>query len=129
MLLIMLFPDPEDFVVARVLASLASLVELGLLAKGRMLETFSHIYGFLCHPSSWIRQTCAVLIEKISFKLRTTDTWCIMYPYIRPLLDADLPSLNMLEILDVVQQPVGLFRARATRYQHRLTSLSALAVP
>lgn len=48
--------DPEDFVVARVLESLASLTEIRLFDKARMLELFSNCYGFLCHPSIWVVQ-------------------------------------------------------------------------
>lgn len=48
--------DPEDYVVSRVLISLSSLIALGLFEKARILELFSRTYGFLCHPSVWIRQ-------------------------------------------------------------------------
>jgi phosphoinositide-3-kinase regulatory subunit 4 len=50
------FTDPEDYVVARVLDSLASLSEIRLFAKARMLELFSNCYGFLTHPNVWVRQ-------------------------------------------------------------------------
>lgn len=50
------FVDPEDYVVSRVLISLSSLIELGLFEKARILELFSHTYGFLCHPNAWVRQ-------------------------------------------------------------------------
>lgn len=49
-------PDVEESVVARVLAALTSLCELGLFQKMRIWELMSANLGFLYHPNSWIRQ-------------------------------------------------------------------------
>lgn len=48
--------DVEESVVARVLAALTSLCELGLFQKMRIWELMSANLGFLYHPNSWIRQ-------------------------------------------------------------------------
>ena len=48
--------DVEECVVARVLAALTSLCELGLFQKMRIWELMSANLGFLYHPNSWIRQ-------------------------------------------------------------------------
>lgn len=48
--------DVEETVVARVLAALTSLCELGLFHKMRLWELMSATLGFLYHPNVWIRQ-------------------------------------------------------------------------
>jgi phosphoinositide-3-kinase, regulatory subunit 4 len=48
--------DVEESVVARVLAALTSLCELGLFQKMRVWELMSANLGFLYHPNAWIRQ-------------------------------------------------------------------------
>ncbi len=48
--------DVEETVVAKVLASLTSLCELGLFQKMRIWELMSATLGFLYHPNIWIRQ-------------------------------------------------------------------------
>jgi phosphoinositide-3-kinase regulatory subunit 4 len=125
----MRFPptDTEDLVVARVLASLCSLTELGLFTKPRLWELISNSYGFLCHPSPWIRQgegigslcqlssgladrllrsASAAFLSVAAKHLPPTDVWCIIYPYIRPLLRADVREMTELALLDVVKDPV-----------------------
>jgi hypothetical protein len=49
-------PDVEESVVARVLAALTNLCELGLFQKMRIWELMSANLGFLYHPNIWIRQ-------------------------------------------------------------------------
>ena len=46
----------EETVVAKVLASLTNLCELGLFQKMRIWELMSATLGFLDHPNIWIRQ-------------------------------------------------------------------------
>ena len=48
--------DVEETVVAKVLASLTNLCELGLFQKMRIWELMSATLGFLYHPNIWIRQ-------------------------------------------------------------------------
>lgn len=54
--LLMFVKDVEESVVARVLAALTSLCELGLFQKMRIWELMSATLGFLYHPNIWIRQ-------------------------------------------------------------------------
>ena len=46
----------EETVVAKVLASLTNLCELGLFQKMRIWELMSATLGFLYHPNIWIRE-------------------------------------------------------------------------
>ena len=48
--------DVEETVVAKVLAALTSLCELGLFQKMRIWELMGATLGFLYHPNIWIRQ-------------------------------------------------------------------------
>jgi len=48
--------DVEETVVAKVLAALTSLCELGLFQKMRIWELMSATLGFLYHPNLWIKQ-------------------------------------------------------------------------
>lgn len=52
--------DVEETVVARVLAALTSLCELGLFQKMRIWELMSATLGFLYHPNVWIRQGSSI---------------------------------------------------------------------
>ncbi len=113
---------------ARVLASLCSLTELGLFTKSRLWDFVSTTYGFLCHPSPWIRQgerraheirrslgltraahhsASAAFLSVAAKHLPASDVWCIIYPYIRPLLQADVKEMTDLALLDVVKDPVS----------------------
>jgi phosphoinositide-3-kinase regulatory subunit 4 len=47
--------DAEEFVVEKVLTSLAALAELGLLQKSKLKEFSTTIMPLLCHPNVWIR--------------------------------------------------------------------------
>jgi len=47
--------DSEEFVVEKVLNSLTSLAELGLLTKVNLRDLNLRLAGFLCHPNVWIR--------------------------------------------------------------------------
>jgi phosphoinositide-3-kinase regulatory subunit 4 len=51
--------DVEETVVAKVLAALNSLCELGLFQKMRIWELMSSTLGFLYHPNVWIQQGMA----------------------------------------------------------------------
>lgn len=49
----------------------------------------------------------ASFVAVAAHHLEESDTWCILYPYIRPLLKADVPELTAYALLDVVSEPVG----------------------
>jgi hypothetical protein len=114
-------------VVARVLDSLASLSEIRLFDKARMLELFSNCYGFLVHPSAWVRQglcievatpiphrltilslyaAAASFIASVAKQLTNTDVSCLLYPYLKPLLRADLAVVSQITLLDSITSPV-----------------------
>lgn len=51
----LLSKDAEEFVVEKVLNSLASLADLDLFPKMKLWDLVGTIAPLLCHPSTWIR--------------------------------------------------------------------------
>ncbi|CDZ98598.1 arm repeat-containing protein [Phaffia rhodozyma] len=98
--------DPEESVVARVIASFQSLVELDLFRRPRLWELLGKSYPFLSHPNVWIRQSTAGLVATASRHLSTADTWCILYPKLRPYLASEVSTLSEESILDALLPPV-----------------------
>lgn len=49
--------DPEESVLARVLASMKSLTELGMFSRIRLWEIAAACLGLFAHPNVWIRQS------------------------------------------------------------------------
>jgi len=74
----------EESVVAKVLAALTSLCELGLFQKMRIWELMSATLGFLYHPNIWIRQGLVVCINLEFFMLTIDGTYsCCCFHYDR----------------------------------------------
>lgn len=72
----------------------------------------------------------ASFIAIAAHHLEDCDTWCILYPYIRPLLKADVPEITACALLDVVSEPVSGFvskmcRANLVHFQLSVTLLEA----
>jgi phosphoinositide-3-kinase regulatory subunit 4 len=70
-------PDVEETVVAKVLAALTSLCELGLFQKMRIWELMSATLGFLYHPNVWIRQGGLLFSWYISTASRKYRYCCV----------------------------------------------------
>ena len=112
--------------VARVLAALTSLCELGLFQKMRIWELMSANLGFLYHPNSWIRQgTSSISIFRPCFTilisgatafiasaaqhLPSSDVWGILYPSLRHFLRSDVRSIDEFSLLTALKPPVRHF--------------------
>ncbi|RUP49351.1 LOW QUALITY PROTEIN: hypothetical protein BC936DRAFT_142738 [Jimgerdemannia flammicorona] len=99
--------DSEEFVVEKALNSLTSLAELGLFQKMKLWELAGIIAPLLCHPSIWIRYGAVAFVASAGKLLPPTDTWCIIYPLIRPFLKADIAEITELSILTNVKSPLA----------------------
>ncbi|CAG8467942.1 599_t:CDS:10 [Ambispora gerdemannii] len=106
-LMIQSLTDSEEFVVEKVLNSLTSLAELGLFQKMKIWELVGIISSLLCHPSIWIRYGAVAFISSASKLMPATDVWCIVYPIIRPFLQADVVDLSELQLLENVKDPLS----------------------
>ncbi|KAG8977765.1 Serine/threonine-protein kinase, partial [Tulasnella sp. 427] len=105
-LMIQALSDVEEFVVAKVLASLTSLSELSLFSKMRMWELMSATVGFLYHPNIWIREGAAAFLSSAAKKLPATDVWCILYPGLRQHLRSDIRAISESSLLMTVKTPL-----------------------
>ncbi|KAF6748025.1 other/VPS15 protein kinase [Ephemerocybe angulata] len=105
-LMIQALSDVEESVVARVLAALTSLCELGLFQKMRIWELMSATLGFLYHPNIWIRQGAAAFITSAAQHLPVSDVWCILYPSLRHFLKSDVADVNATTVLRTLKPPL-----------------------
>lgn len=118
----------EESVVAKVLAALTSLCELGLFQKMRIWELMSATLGFLYHPNIWIRQGkklkhfsrvvdcnnklgAAAFMSSAAKHLPRSDVWCILYPSLRYFLKSDVVIIDESSLLTAMKPPVGQGRA------------------
>lgn len=73
-LVVQALADPEEAVLARVLAALRALAELELLGRVRLWEVAAAAVGLLAHPNVWIRQS-----RSLPSLLRSRETRLIHY--------------------------------------------------
>ncbi|KAJ7855120.1 hypothetical protein B0H14DRAFT_2754859 [Mycena olivaceomarginata] len=106
-LMIQALSDVEETVVAKVLASLTSLCELGLFQKMRIWELMSATLGFLYHPNMWIRQGAAAFIVSAASHLPPSDVWCILYPSLRHFLKSDIVIIDEQSLLTAMKPPLS----------------------
>ncbi|TFK75636.1 ARM repeat-containing protein [Pluteus cervinus] len=105
-LMVQALSDVEENVVAKVLAALISLCELGLFQKMRIWELMSASLGFLYHPNIWIRQGTVGFIASAAKQLPTTDVWCILYPSLRHFLKSDIVTIDEPTLLAALKPPL-----------------------
>ncbi|KAH9960599.1 ARM repeat-containing protein [Lactifluus volemus] len=105
-LMIQALSDVEESVVARVLAALTSLCELGLFQKMRIWELMSANLGFLYHPNSWIRQGATAFIASAAKHLPSSDVWGILYPSLRHFLRSDVRNVDEFSLLTALKPPL-----------------------
>ncbi|KAG2366341.1 hypothetical protein BDR07DRAFT_1606901 [Suillus spraguei] len=102
-LMVQALSDVEETVVARVLAALTSLCELGLFQKMRIWELMSATLPFFYHPNIWIRQGAASFIAAAAKCLPQSDVWCILYPSLRHLLRSDVKEVEEQSLLSAMK--------------------------
>ncbi|KAL1939405.1 hypothetical protein VTO73DRAFT_9961 [Trametes versicolor] len=106
-LMIQALSDVEETVVAKVLASLTNLCELGLFQKMRIWELMSATLGFLYHPNIWIRQGAAAFIASAAKHLPPSDVWCILYPSLKHFLRSDVRDVDEKSLLLAMKYPLS----------------------
>ncbi|GBE83600.1 Putative serine/threonine-protein kinase [Sparassis crispa] len=107
-LMIQALSDVEESVVAKVLASLTSLCELGLFQKIKIWELMSATLGFLYHPNIWIRQAATAFIASAAKHLPPSDVWCILYPSLKHFLRSDIRDVDEQSLLTSLKPPVRI---------------------
>ncbi|KAG0225557.1 Serine/threonine-protein kinase [Actinomortierella wolfii] len=99
--------DSEEFVVEKVLKSLASLCDLGLFQKMAIWDLVSVVAPLLCHPSLWIRYGAIGFLSSTARRLPVVDVWCMIYPIIRPFLRSDIGEVSDLHLRENVRSPLS----------------------
>lgn len=105
-LMIQSLTDPEDFVVEKVLRSLASMAELGLFERPTTWKLVDIIVRFTIHPSMWIREAAVHFIAAAARFASAADKYCIILPTIRPLLKLPITNFTETQILDYLKKPL-----------------------
>lgn len=105
-LMVQSMTDTEEFVVDRVLRSLAAMAELGLFQRSTTWDLLQIAVRFFVHPSIWIREAAVHFVVASSNFLSLADKYCIMTPLIRPYLKTNVSEISEVEILDSLKRPL-----------------------
>lgn len=105
-LMVQALTDPEEFVVDKVLRSLASMAELGLFQRSKTWELVDIVGRFTMHPNIWIREAAAMFLASSSKFLSKADALCIFLPLIRPYLKTPVYEFSELQLLNSLKRPL-----------------------
>jgi len=106
-LMVQALTDPEEFVIASVLRSLASMAELGLFQRSKIWELVEIVARFTMHPNIWIREAAAMFLSSATIFLSVADTQCIVHPLIRPFIKTAANDFSELGLLDNLKKPLS----------------------
>ncbi|XP_072035782.1 phosphoinositide 3-kinase regulatory subunit 4-like isoform X1 [Amphiura filiformis] len=99
--------DSEEFVICKALTALTTLVELGLLQKPIILDLTSEVVPYLCHPSSWVRNSTAGMVASVAKSLNIADVHCNLVPMLQPYINQQIIQVEKEPILlSVLKEPV-----------------------
>ena len=105
-LMIQSLTDPENFVVERVLRSLARMAAIGLLDRATTWEVLCIAVRFLIHPSTWIREAAAQFVVLSTRYVSSVDRFCIILPMVQPFLKTPILDISEPQILDSLKKPL-----------------------
>ncbi|ERF74363.1 hypothetical protein EPUS_02050 [Endocarpon pusillum Z07020] len=105
-LMVQSLTDPESSVIERVMRSLTSMADIGILQKATLWDLLTIVVRFLVHPSLWIREASAQFIAACGKHLSAADRYCIALPLMQPFLRTSILELSELEILDSLKKPL-----------------------
>ena len=105
-LMLQALTDPEEFVVERVLSSLASIAELGLFQRSKTWEIVDVVSRFMVHPNLWIREAAVHFVSSATRFLSFADTHCIILVLIQPYMKVQVTDLSELRIFDALKKPL-----------------------
>ncbi len=105
-LLVMAITDGEELVVQRVLHSLTSLAELGLIQKHKLKDLSSQISPLLIHPNNLIKNAAIGYIAAISKILPLLDVRSILYTIVKPFIMKEPFILTEACLMDNLKPPV-----------------------
>ncbi|PYI11814.1 hypothetical protein BO78DRAFT_457647 [Aspergillus sclerotiicarbonarius CBS 121057] len=106
-LMVQSMTDPEEFVVERVLRSLAAMADLGLFQRSTTWDLLHITVRFLVHPNAWIREAAVHLVVNSTKFLSVADKYSILTPLVRPFVIAEVFSFSEEEMLDALKKPLS----------------------
>lgn len=105
-LMIQALTDPEEFVVEKVLSSIASMAELGLFQRSKVWEMVDIVARFMMHPNIWIREAATHFVSSATQYLSEADIHCIISPLIQVYLKSPIINFTETSILDALKKPL-----------------------
>ncbi|KMQ48454.1 Armadillo-like helical [Trichophyton rubrum] len=105
-LIVQSMTDPEEFVVERVLRSLAKMAKLGLFQRSTTWDLLSIAVRYFIHPSIWIREAAVSFVVDSTTFLSATDKYCIVSPLVRPFLKTNTIDISTVQIFDALKKPL-----------------------
>jgi phosphoinositide-3-kinase regulatory subunit 4 len=106
-MLIMALTDAQEFVSEKVLNSLSSLAELGLIQKAKVKELVTVVAPLLNHPNRWIVCGAVGFIASACKALPLIDVKCVVYPIVRKFLKTDCAVLTETALMENLQSPIS----------------------
>ncbi|KAI9713419.1 MAG: Serine/threonine-protein kinase [Bogoriella megaspora] len=106
-LMIQALTDPEEFVVEKVLRSLAAMANLGLFRRPKLWELIDVVGRFTVHPNLWIREAAAHSVSSAMVYLSNADKHTIVKPLLRPYLKVMPTDLNELQLLESLKKALS----------------------
>ncbi|KAL2827543.1 hypothetical protein BDW59DRAFT_55585 [Aspergillus cavernicola] len=105
-LIVQSMTDPEEFVVERVLRSLAAMAVLGLFQRSTTWDLLHATVRFLVHPNAWIREASVSFVVNSTKFLSAADRYSILTPLIRPFLKVNIVRFSEGDMLDALKSPL-----------------------
>ncbi|KAK5000462.1 Serine/threonine-protein kinase [Elasticomyces elasticus] len=105
-LMVQALTDPEEFVVDRVLRSLAAMAELGLIQREKTWELVDVTGRFTMHPNVWVREAAVQFVSASTTFLSGADSQSIISPLVRPYLKTAPSDYSELKLLDALKKPL-----------------------
>ncbi|THC90987.1 hypothetical protein EYZ11_009555 [Aspergillus tanneri] len=106
-LMIQSMTDPEEFVVERVLRSLAAMAGMGLFQRSTTWDLLHITVRFMIHPNSWIREAAVTFVVNSTKYLSMADKYSIVTPLIRPFIKVNIVDFSEGGMLDALKRPLS----------------------
>ncbi len=99
--------DPEEFVIARCINTMASLTSLQLLQKVALYELLKETTAYLVHPNLWIRQATASFVSATAQILDGVDVVVKLGAILKPFMKHPVVQMDQaVLILANVESPI-----------------------
>ncbi|KAJ5330382.1 hypothetical protein N7476_000165 [Penicillium atrosanguineum] len=98
--------EPEEFVVEKVIRSLAAMADLGLFQRSTTWDLLFITVNFLVHPNIWIREATVNFVVKTTKFMSKADIFSILTPLIRPFLKVKIINFSEADLLDALKRPM-----------------------